>query len=45
MERFTIEQIKEYHDAFCMFDKTDSGYIPASELREMLKTIGEAKNK
>ena len=40
MERFTAEQIREYHDAFAMFDVDGSGDILVAELREMLKTIG-----
>ena len=40
MERFTAEQIREYNDAFVMFDKDGSGDILVSELRDMLKTIG-----
>jgi len=40
MERFTDEQIREYNDAFCMFDVQNKGYIQSTELREMLKTIG-----
>ena len=40
MERFTPEQIREYNDAFCMFDTQDKGYITSTEIREMLKTIG-----
>ena len=40
MERFTPEQIREYNDAFVMFDNDGSGDILVSELRDMLKTIG-----
>ena len=44
MNRFTDEQIREYNDAFVMFDadgnSTISGGIPAYQIREMLKTIG-----
>ena len=40
MERFTPEQIREYNDAFVMFDADGSGDILVSELREMLKTVG-----
>ena len=40
MERFTENQIREYNDAFCMFDRQNKGYILSIELREMLKTIG-----
>ena len=40
MERFTDEQIQELHDAFCMYDKENVGYIFSHELRDMLKTIG-----
>lgn len=40
MDRFTDEQLREYNDAFCMFDKSDLGYILSTELRDMLKTIG-----
>lgn len=40
MERFTDEQIREYNDAFCMFDKKNLGSILISEMRDMLKTIG-----
>ena len=40
MDRFTKEQIREFNDAFSMFDTKDLGYIEASEIREMLKTIG-----
>ena len=40
MNRFTDDQIREYNDAFCMFDKQNKGYIMSTELREMLKTIG-----
>ena len=40
MERFTDEQIQEFHDAFCMYDKENVGYIFSHELRDMLKTIG-----
>ena len=42
MNRFTSEQIREYNDAFVMFDADadGSGDILVLELREMLKTIG-----
>ena len=40
MDRFTAEQIREYNDAFVMFDVDGSGDIHVSELRDMLKTIG-----
>ena len=40
MQRFTDEQIREYNDAFCMFDKDNLGYILSINLRDMLKTIG-----
>lgn len=40
MDRFTDEQIREYNDAFCFFDKRNNGFIVSNELREMLKTIG-----
>ena len=40
MDRFTVEQIREYNDAFVMFDKDGSGDIASLELRDMLKTIG-----
>ena len=40
MNRFTAEQVREYNDAFVMFDKDGSGDIHCSELRDMLKTIG-----
>ena len=41
MNRFTDEQIREYNDAFVMFDQDGSGDIlMVEELREMLKTIG-----
>ena len=40
MNRFTPEQVREYNDAFAMFDVDGSGDILAIELREMLKTIG-----
>ena len=40
MERFTKDQIRDYNDAFCMFDVQGKGYIPSTDLREMLKTIG-----
>ena len=40
MNRFTEEQIREYNDAFVMFDVDGSGDILVTELRDMLKTIG-----
>ena len=40
MSVFTKEQIQDYHDAFCAFDKKSSGYVQATELREMLKSMG-----
>ena len=40
MNRFTPEQIREYSDAFALFDKVGSGDIGVIELRDMLKTIG-----
>lgn len=40
MERFTDDQIREYNDAFCMFDQKNAGYILITDLRDMLKTIG-----
>ena len=40
MDRFTAEQIREYNDAFVMFDADGSGDILVTELRDMLKTIG-----
>ena len=40
MDKFTPEQIREFNDAFCMFDTKDVGFIESSEIREMLKTIG-----
>lgn len=40
MSRFTNDQIREYQDAFCLFDRGNIGYIDEHDLREMLKTIG-----
>ena len=40
MDRFTSEQIREYNDAFMMFDRDGSGDIGSIELRDMLKTVG-----
>ena len=40
MDRFTAEQVREYNDAFAMFDVDGSGDILAIELRKMLQTIG-----
>ena len=40
MNRFTDDQIREYNDAFCFFDKHNLGYLQGFELRDMLKTIG-----
>jgi len=40
MNRFTQDQIREYNDAFCMYDKENVGSIPSTELRDMLKLIG-----
>ena len=33
------EQVREYHDCFCMFDH-GRGYIKAERIRDALKTIG-----
>ena len=41
MNRFTDEQIREYNDAFALFDADGSGDILVIELREMLKTVGK----
>ena len=40
MNRFTDEQIQEFHVAFVMFDKNNVGSILSIHLREMLKIIG-----
>lgn len=43
MERFSVDQLREFEDAFlmfCKYDKQGTGYILSIELRDMLKIIG-----
>ena len=40
MDRLTSQQVEEYYEAFCEFDKHDLGYILATNMRDMLKSIG-----
>ena len=43
MNRFTDEQLREFNDAFAMFDADASSIkegIPVHQIRDMFKTIG-----
>merc|ERR1712176_976956 len=40
MERFTPTQIREFNDAFYMYDTEGKGTIPSTELRGAFGTIG-----
>ena len=40
MNLLSEDQIQEYREAFCIFDKKSCGFVPATDLRELLKTIG-----
>ena len=43
MERFSVDQLREFEDAFlmfCKYDKQGTGHILSIELRDMLKIIG-----
>ncbi|XP_057295606.1 uncharacterized protein LOC130624056 isoform X2 [Hydractinia symbiolongicarpus] len=39
-EKLTDEQVKEYQDAFQMFDKDCNGYITTRELKSLMRCLG-----
>lgn len=39
-EKLTEEQIKEYNDAFQMFDKDGNGFITTGELKSLMRCLG-----
>ena len=40
MERFTPTQVREFNDAFYMYDAEGKGIIASTELRNLFGTIG-----
>jgi calmodulin len=40
MVELTVEQIKEFEEAFKMFDKDNDGLITSRELGTVMRTIG-----
>lgn len=40
MDRFTDEQIQEYHECFCMYDKNNKGSIRTERLSDVLLILG-----
>ena len=40
-KELTEDQISEYYDAFCFFDRDRSGTISVSEIAQVLLTIGQ----
>ncbi|KAG0237735.1 hypothetical protein BGW42_000141 [Actinomortierella wolfii] len=41
---FSEQEIKDFRESFDVFDKDDSGSISKSELRSLLRVIGEKTN-
>lgn len=41
LAKLSDEQISEYREAFCMYDKNSDGVITAKELGEVMRALGE----
>ncbi|XP_065067220.1 calmodulin-A-like isoform X2 [Rhopilema esculentum] len=39
-EKLSEEQLREFHDAFCAFDRRQAGYILNTDIKQVMRSLG-----